>query len=102
MQETDIMLLWFNVRNFLGSAAKPFFQLILLATFLYFFGLPAIERYRKKEVLVVEKKRDTGEILEFRGTLPFDWKLNLLILGSGHLCSLLIVYLMKNVQRIEV
>ena len=56
------MLLWANVRNFLGSAAKPFFQLILLITFLYFFGLPAIERYRKKEVILVEKKRDTGGI----------------------------------------
>ena len=63
-----IMLLWVNVRNLLASAAKPFldaiaspstypcqfaslFQLILLATYLYFFGLSSIERYRKKEVI---------------------------------------------------
>ena len=53
------MPLWVNVRTRLGSAAKLLFQLILLATFLQFFGFPAIERYRKKEVMVVEQRRDT-------------------------------------------
>ena len=52
------MLLWVNVRN----VVKPIFQLILFAIFLHFFGLPAIERYRKMEVMVVEKKRDTNGI----------------------------------------
>ena len=56
------MLLWVKVRTLIASAAKPFLQLILLAIFLQFFGLPAIERYRKKEVLVVEKKLDTDGI----------------------------------------
>ena len=53
------MPLWVNVRTRLGSAAKLLFQLILLATFLQFFGFPAIERYSKKEVMVVEQRRDT-------------------------------------------
>ena len=44
------------------KAAKPLFQLILLAIFLHFFGLPAIDTYLKKEVMVVEKKRDTDGI----------------------------------------
>ena len=44
------------------KAAKPLFQLILLATFLHFFGLPAIDTYLKKEVMVVKKKRDTDGI----------------------------------------
>ena len=44
------------------KAAKPLFQLILLAIFLNFFGLPAINTYLKKEVMVVEKKRDTDGI----------------------------------------
>ena len=42
--------------------AKPLFQLILLAIFLYFFGLPAIDTYFKKEVMVVEKKTHTDGI----------------------------------------
>ena len=67
------MLLWVYARTLLGSAAKPFLQLILLAIFLQFFGLPAIERYRKKEVLVVEEKRDPDEVEVKRGTdgIPF-------------------------------
>ena len=56
------MLLWVKVRTLIASAAKPFLQLLLLAIFLHFFGLPAIERYRKKEVLVVEKKLDIDGI----------------------------------------
>ena len=53
------MPLWVNVRSLLGSASKLLFELILFATFLQFFGFPAIERYRKKEVMVVEQRRDT-------------------------------------------
>ena len=56
------MFFWVCTQDFLARAAKPLFQLILLATFLYFFGLPAIETYLKKEVMVVEKKRDTDGI----------------------------------------
>ena len=60
--ETNIMLFVVLFRTLLMRAAKPSFQLILLTTFLYFFGLPAIETYGKKEVMVVEKKRDTDGI----------------------------------------
>ena len=57
-----IMLCWVYVRTLVTRVAKPVFQLILLATFLYFFGLPAIDTYLKKDVIVVEKKRDTDGI----------------------------------------
>ena len=33
--------------------ARPTFQLILLAIFIYFFGLPIIETYQKKEVMTL-------------------------------------------------
>ena len=42
--------------------ARPTFQLILLAIFIYFFGLPIIETYQKKEVMTLEKKRNTHGI----------------------------------------
>ena len=37
-------------------------QILLLATFLHFFGLPAIEKYERKEVMVVETSKDTDGI----------------------------------------
>ena len=46
----------------LVRVARPVLQLILLVVFLFFFGLPAIATYRRKEVLVVENKKDTGGI----------------------------------------
>ena len=58
-RKTNMMFSWVCIRDLLAKAAKPLFQLILLASFLYFFGLPAVETYSKKEVMVVEKKRDT-------------------------------------------
>ena len=45
-----------------SNGARPVFQLILLAIFLYFFGLPIIETYQKKEVMTLEKKRNTNGI----------------------------------------
>ena len=45
-----------------SNGARPMFQLILLAIFLYFFGLPIIETYQKKEVMTLEKKRNTNGI----------------------------------------
>ena len=56
------MFSWVCTKDLLAKATKPLFQLILLATFFYFFGLPAVETYLKKEVMVVEKKRDTDGI----------------------------------------
>ena len=37
-------------------------QVVLLTTFLYFFGFPAVERFSKKEVMVVETTKDTRGI----------------------------------------
>ena len=37
-------------------------QVVLLATFLYFFGFPAVARFAKKEVMVVESTKDTKGI----------------------------------------
>ena len=39
-----------------------FVQVLLLTTFLHFFGFPAISRFEKKEVLVVEATKETGGI----------------------------------------
>ena len=36
-----------------SNGARPTFQLILLAIFIYFFGLPIIETYQKKEVMTL-------------------------------------------------
>ena len=45
------------------KGARPVFQLILLTVFLYFFGIPIIETYQKKEVItVVEKSKNTHGI----------------------------------------
>ena len=46
-------------QTLLANAARPFFQLLLLAIFLFFFGLPVIETYSKKEVMTVEKRINT-------------------------------------------
>ena len=43
-------------------ALRPLLQSVLLATFFIFFGLPAIERYQAKRVVVVVSKKDTGGI----------------------------------------
>ena len=48
--------------NIVTFGTRPVFQLVLLATFLYFFGFPIIETYQKKEVMMVEKKRNTHGI----------------------------------------
>ena len=37
-------------------------QVVLLTTFLYFFGFPAVARFSKKEVMVVETTKDTRGI----------------------------------------
>ena len=58
------------VQNLLQRGARPALQVILLVTFLFFFGLPAIKTYQKKEVMVVESKRDSNEI-------PFQLQLSL-------------------------
>ena len=42
--------------------SRLIFQLVLFAIFLYFFGLPAVEEYMRKEVMVVETEKDMGGI----------------------------------------
>ena len=56
------MVSLFQIQVLLGRMVRPSLQLILLAIFLFFFGLPSIETYGKKEVIVVEKKRDDNGI----------------------------------------
>ena len=56
------MLSLSHVKTLLRSAARPALQIILLVTFLCFFGLPAIKTYQKKEVMVVESKRESNGI----------------------------------------
>ena len=51
-----------GVKQILANGARPLFQIVLLLIFLYFFGWPIIETYTKKEVMVVEKKRNSQGI----------------------------------------
>ena len=41
---------------------KIFLQVVLLATFLAFFGVPALRKYQRAEVMVVESVKDTDGI----------------------------------------
>ena len=45
-------------------------QILLLAAFLHFFGLPAVEKYDRKEVMVVETTKDTAITLLFANNSP--------------------------------
>ena len=51
-----------GVKQLFANGARPFFQIVLLLIFLYFFGWPIIETYAKKEVMVVEKIRNSQGI----------------------------------------
>ena len=42
--------------------SRLLFQLVLFVIFLYFFGLPAVEEYMRKEVMVVETEKAMGGI----------------------------------------
>ena len=56
------MYSWAGLPVLLTKMARPVLQLILLAIFLFFFGLPAIETFGQKKVIVVEEKRDSDGI----------------------------------------
>ena len=51
-----------GVQVLLAKVTRLALQLILLAIFLHYFGLPAIATYAKKEVIVVDHTRDTNGI----------------------------------------
>jgi hypothetical protein len=46
----------------LSKVARLTLQLALLAVFFWYFGLPAIEKYQERKVIVVESWRPTGGI----------------------------------------
>ena len=41
---------------------RPALQVVLLVIFLHYFGVPAVSRYQRREVMVVSSRRDTGGI----------------------------------------
>ena len=49
-------------RGMICRAGKLGLQILLLVIFLYFFGLPALERFQRKEVMMVDTEKDTGGI----------------------------------------
>ena len=51
----------FVQKNF-STWSRFLFQLVLFTIFLYFFGLPAVEEYRKKEVMLVETEKNEDGI----------------------------------------
>ena len=54
---------WCSCTSYLFHSLRPLLQVVLLVTFLVFFGLPAITRYQAKRVVVVLSKRDTEGIV---------------------------------------
>ena len=69
------LILWFPMSavNNVRSWMRLLLQILLLATFLHFFGLPAIEKYQKKEVMVVETTEYTDGIPLPAITLLFSY-----------------------------
>ena len=52
----------FNLRSLISRGPKIITQIVLLVVFLIFFGMPAIERFLKKEVLIVETLKHTDGV----------------------------------------
>ena len=52
-QEIQVESLTMELREVFWRTAKIFFQLALLITFLFYFGMPAIEKYSRKGVMVM-------------------------------------------------
>ena len=52
----------FNLRSLISRGPKIITQIVLLVIFLIFFGMPAIERFLKKEVLIVETLKHTDGV----------------------------------------
>ena len=50
------------LQSCLPSGPRLILQIILLAIFLHFFGLPAVEKYLKQDVMIVETRKDTDGI----------------------------------------
>ena len=50
------------VRSKVVDLVKLLLQILLLLTFLQFFGLPAINKYQQKDVMIVESTKDTEGI----------------------------------------
>ena len=53
---------WKTFLAFATKGARISFQLSLFSTFLYFFGLPAIEKYLRRDIMVVEHTKFTNGI----------------------------------------
>ena len=51
-----------SLQHCLLSGTRLVLQIILLAIFLHFFGLPAVEKYLKRDVMLVETREDTDGI----------------------------------------
>ena len=50
------------MKTLIAFGPRILVQVVLLATFLHFFGFPAVARFAKKEVMVVESTKDTKGI----------------------------------------
>ena len=50
------------LKPYIMMSIRPSLQLVLPVIFLHYFGLPAVSRYQKMEVMVVSSRRDTGGI----------------------------------------
>ena len=50
------------LHSFAAKGARLSFQLSLFLAFLFFFGLPAIEKYRREDIMVVEQTKFTNGI----------------------------------------
>ena len=68
------------LESYIKMSMRPCLQLVLLVIFLHYFGLPAVSRYQKMEVMVVSSRRDTGGIQAPAITIaagnPHGWRDN--------------------------
>ena len=60
--QKEIAKRWISGLGISSHGAKLILQSVLLAIFVCFFGLPAIEKYEKKEVMKVATSKETQGI----------------------------------------
>ena len=93
---------------FLSSILKVFLQIALLGIFLVFFGFPAIEKYQKKETIIVSSEKFTHGIVPPALTIMgiqnsgLGWQGCLLSFSFSHLAKLIFSLFQHRLIAFEV
>ena len=92
----------------LSSTLKVFLQIALLGIFLVFFGFPAIEKYQKKETIIVSSEKFTHGIVPPALTIMgiqnsgLGWQGCLLPFSFSHLAKLIFSLFQHRLIAFEV